>query len=305
MKKNKIMRENKNLNHDSVNFINALNKSKAEKSDKGDAVRLNQGKLRYDLVNPQAHEDMVQVLTDGAEKYNSRNWEKGFSWTSVLASLKRHISAFERGEDYDPESGRLHLSHAACNVHFLNSFYYIFPQGDDRPKPHLKRYNVGLDIDGLLANFSKAWNKRYPEIDINPNSWYFDYEITDRFNKMKKDGVLDDFYLSLEMMVKPEEIPFDPKCYITSRPVDSRITQMWLKANGYPTRKVITVPVGESKVKVAKDNGVEIFVDDNFDNFMDMNENDILCYLFDRPWNKKYDVGHLRVENLKLPIFTY
>lgn len=131
---------------------------------KGTGMRFNHGKLRYDLVQPNAFEDFVQVLTNGATKYKSRNWENGLIWTSVLASLKRHIAAIERGEDFDPESGRLHIAHAACNVHFLNAFYYTFPQGDDRPKRFLKIPRIGLDIDGVLADFTSAWNKKYHEI---------------------------------------------------------------------------------------------------------------------------------------------
>ena len=123
---------------------------------KGKGLRFNHGKLRYDLVEPREHRDMVEVLTDGAKKYFDRNWENGLSWTSVIASLKRHLAAIERGEDYDPESGRLHIAHAACNVHFLNTFYYTFPQGDDRPKRFLNLPKIGLDIDGVLADFTKS-----------------------------------------------------------------------------------------------------------------------------------------------------
>ena len=48
---------------------------------KGQGLRFNKGKLRYDLVEPHAFEDFVQVLTDGSVKYHSRNWESGLSWT--------------------------------------------------------------------------------------------------------------------------------------------------------------------------------------------------------------------------------
>ncbi len=98
----------------------------------GDAKRFNAGKLRYDLVNPHAHEGMVRVLTSGAEKYGDHNWERGMPWTAVLASLKRHLAAIEKGCDYDDESGELHIDHLACNAHFLSAYYRIFPQGDDR-----------------------------------------------------------------------------------------------------------------------------------------------------------------------------
>ena len=182
---------------------------------KGNGLRFNKGKLRYDLVEPHAYRDFVEVLTDGADKYFDRNWENGLSWTSVLASLKRHIAAIELGEDYDPERGRLHIAHAACNVHFLNAFYYTFPQGDDRPKSFLKMPKIGLDIDGVIANFTGAWNKIHPEITATPNSWYFDRDIKDRFNAMRDADILDDFYLNIEPLLKAEDLPFIPHCYIT------------------------------------------------------------------------------------------
>lgn len=73
--------------------------------------RLNEGKLRFDLVHPYAHEQMVRVLTKGAEKYAPRNWERGMAWSNVIASLKRHLQAIESGEDFDTETGELHAAH--------------------------------------------------------------------------------------------------------------------------------------------------------------------------------------------------
>ena len=151
------MKELKNaINSANKTIKETIMKNQDENEDnltgKGDAIRYNKGKLKYDLVHPQAHADMVDVLTYGATKYSDRNWEKGFSWTSVIASAKRHLAAIEAGEDYDTDpncqgckdgnctnhSGRLHVANLACNVHFLNAFYYIYPQGDDRPRKFLK-----------------------------------------------------------------------------------------------------------------------------------------------------------------------
>ena len=279
-------------------------KNKKEKdftatTSKGGGLRFNKGKLRYDLVNPQAHEDMVDVLTMGAEKYFDRNWENGLSWCSVLASMKRHIAAIERGEDYDPESGRLHIAHVACNVHFLNTFYYTFPQGDDRPKKFLKIPKIGLDIDGVLADFTKAWNRLYPEVLVEPNSWYLDRNVNERFEEMRENGTLDDFYLNIEPLLKPEELPFEPCCYITSRPVTKEITEQWLDNHNFPARKVYSVGLRQSKVEVAKEAGVEIFIDDSYDNFVDLNNNGVFTYLYSATWNSRYDVGHMRLNSLK------
>jgi hypothetical protein len=270
---------------------------------KGGGLRFNKGKLRFDLVEPRAHRDMVEILTLGANKYFDRNWENGLSWTSIIASMKRHLDAIESGEDYDPETGKLHIAHVACNVHFLNTFYYTFPQGDDRPKRFLNQPAIGLDIDGIIADFTGSWNKVYPEIEVNPTAYYFDRNIMQRFKDMKKAGTLDDFYLNLEPLIKPTDIPFEPKCYITARPVDTKITEEWLDKHGFPQKKVITVPTGTSKVEVMKAAGIEIFVDDYYDNFVELNKAGIFTYLYSAPWNKRYDVGHMRINSLKdLPL---
>ena len=66
-----------------------------------EGLRFNEGKTRHDLVPAFAQEQYAKVLTKGAEKYAERNWEKGMAWSKVLSSLKRHILAFEKGEDFD------------------------------------------------------------------------------------------------------------------------------------------------------------------------------------------------------------
>jgi len=270
---------------------------------RGTGLRYNSGKLRYDLVQGDAHKDMIEVLTMGANKYSDRNWENGMNWTTVIASMKRHIAAIERGEDYDPESGLLHVAHVQTNAHFLNAYYYIFPQGDDRPKKFLNVPKIGLDIDEVLADWVGAWMKRWEIKDV-PKSWFFDRNIVDRFEEMRETGELDDFYINLEMLTPPSEIPFEPHCYITSRPVGLETTIKWLDKMGYPTKPVYSVGSGKSKVDVARESGIEMFVDDSYDNFKQLNNAGIFCYLFDKPHNHRYDVGHMRIKSLKdIPMF--
>ena len=149
-----------------------------------------------------------QVGTYGAEKYTIRdeetnkviydgsmNWRNGLSWMSVIASFERHLKDYQMGIINDGESGLPHLAHAACNIHFLNAFYYIFPQGDDRPKPYLNIPKIGLDIDGVTANFCKGWNKLYPETPTNPTTWHYDYLMRERLDKKNLKCCLFSFYL--------------------------------------------------------------------------------------------------------------
>jgi hypothetical protein len=112
-----------------------LDDSVAKAKMKVEAVKFDDGKVDWTLVPFEALEGMAQVLTFGAKKYDSWNWTTGggFKWTRVLASCMRHLFAFMRGEDNDPESGLSHISHAQCNLLFLA--YYIrnknkFPNDD-------------------------------------------------------------------------------------------------------------------------------------------------------------------------------
>jgi uncharacterized HAD superfamily protein len=273
--------------------------------------RYNKGKLRYELISNVALEEIAKVYTVGAEKYTiyddsgniisdgSDNWRNGLYWMDCIASAKRHIEKFIKNVDIDEETKTLHLANACWNLMTIIDFYKSFPQGDDRPKRFLKQPRIGLDIDGVLANFIGAWNKKYSEISALPNSWYADRKIKTRFDEMRNNGELDDFYLNIETLIKSEDLPFEPHCYITSRPVSKEITEQWLDKHNFPAKPVYSIDVRLSKVDVAKQAQVEIFIDDSYENFVDLNNNGIFTYLFTAPWNIKYDVGHMRLNSLK------
>lgn len=264
---------------------------------KEQGLRFNEGKLRYDLLHPVSQEGIVKVLTKGAEKYAPKNWEKGMSWSSVVASLKRHLAEFEKGIDYDEETKLLHIDHIQCNAHFLSAFYKIAPQFDDRSHTYLNRPKIGLDIDEVLCNWVDGWVEKF---DLHkPTSWFFDYKIMERFGELKAKNELDDFYLNLNPLITSDDIPFEPHCYVTSRPVDTEVTIKWLEKHKFPTRPVITVPVGTSKIDAIKNAGVEIFVDDRYENFVELNNAGICTFLYDAPHNQRYNVGHKRIYNLK------
>lgn len=78
------------------------------------------GKLEYGLLPPLALEAIVEVLTFGAQKYDRDNWQVvPESKRRYYDALNRHIWAWKRGEQYDPESGLHHLAHAMCCLMFL------------------------------------------------------------------------------------------------------------------------------------------------------------------------------------------
>ena len=74
------------------------------------------GKLRYDLIPPEAEASLAAVLTFGANKYGDRNWELGIDEDRLYAARRRHEAAHRTGEILDPESGLPHLWHALTTL---------------------------------------------------------------------------------------------------------------------------------------------------------------------------------------------
>ncbi len=262
------------------------------------ALRYDLDKIRHDLFPSWALNEVSKVYTFGAKKYADNNWRKGMKWSRVLGILKRHLNAIEQGEDFDKESELYHASHVVWNAITLLEYYKIYPQGDDRQHDYLNTVKIGLDIDEVLCDFTAGWANIHEGIDARPNSWYYHREMGEKFKEMKLNGTLDDFYLSLKPKIDPKDIPFEPHCYVTSRPIDTTITEQWLKKHKFPEVKVYTVAVGESKVNIMKEAKIDIFVDDRFENFVELNRAGICTYLFDAPHNQRYNVGYKRIKSL-------
>ncbi|HET9285762.1 MAG TPA: dATP/dGTP diphosphohydrolase domain-containing protein [Candidatus Angelobacter sp.] len=103
-------------------------------------------KVRIELFPGDALFAISQVLTFGAKKYASRNWEKGISWGRVFGATMRHAWAWWQGKlpthksflfgDLDEETKMSHLWHLGCCVVFLIAYEMRgMTQFDDRPKP--------------------------------------------------------------------------------------------------------------------------------------------------------------------------
>lgn len=114
---------------------------KAEETQRAQAARLpaggvkfDQGKLRFDLMPPEALEEIAAVFTCGANKYGVRNWEAGMDWGRCFGATMRHLWAWWRGEEKDSESGISHLAHAAAGIMFLITYSKRNIGLDDRRK---------------------------------------------------------------------------------------------------------------------------------------------------------------------------
>lgn len=75
------------------------------------------GKPRWELIPLDAVEEIVKVYTMGAEKYAPNAWKDiPDAYDRYKAALLRHITAYDKGERFDKESGLSHLAHAAWNA---------------------------------------------------------------------------------------------------------------------------------------------------------------------------------------------
>jgi len=284
-------------NYDPLDYARDIQEEQKMIPSKDRGLRYNNGKIRYDLLEPYAIKELAKVFTKGAEKYEDHNWEKGMNWSNMIASLKRHLSDWEMGIDLDLETGLPHLAHAAWNIMALLSYSKIFPQGDDRQCFRRKSPKIGLDVDEVLCDWVGGWCMKFGM--ARPDSWNFDRLIKERFQGLEDTHELEYFMLGLERKIDPNEIPFEPHCYVTSRSVPTEITEKWLDRNGFPTRPVYTVGMGTSKVEAIKAAGVDIFVDDCFRNYEELNNAGICTYLLDAKHNRRYDVGSRRIYHLR------
>lgn len=129
------------------------------------AVRYNQGKIRFDLVPSEVIEAYAAIATYGAGKYSDRNWENGLSWGSCFASAMRHLWAWWRGQDNDPESGLSHLAHALWNIGAIITYACRNTGTDDRQKVETKENEERrFRIYGDFQRGIEAYKARNSEI---------------------------------------------------------------------------------------------------------------------------------------------
>jgi hypothetical protein len=77
-------------------------------------------KNRYELIPLYVLDDVADVLTQGALKYGADNWKiLDNAKERYMGALLRHLSAYQKGDKVDKDSGKSHLAHAACNILFM------------------------------------------------------------------------------------------------------------------------------------------------------------------------------------------
>lgn len=103
-------------------------------STKSDAIKYDSNKPPLELLPADPLIEIAKALDFGRQKYDAWNWTKGFKWSRLIGAAMRHLFAFAKGEDKDPESNLSHLAHLGCCVLFLLWHEKHKPELDDRFK---------------------------------------------------------------------------------------------------------------------------------------------------------------------------
>ena len=247
-------------------------------------------KIRYDLIPILGEREVNKILTSKLEEHTINEWRNGLKWSDAISILKKHLSEFELGNDYD-DKGLLHIAHVASQALLIAEMYFCYPQGDDRVLGAVDHPIIGLDLDDTVFSFLESYQKRFG-VELS-DYWSSDYNMGKNLEMLKEDK---DFWVNMPVKhIPPVEVDY----YVTARSIPVEWTMEAIQKNNLPKAKVITLPWNTSKIKTLKELGITVFCDDKYQTFKECLNSGIFCYLMDAPHNKHYSVGHHRITSLE------
>jgi uncharacterized HAD superfamily protein len=195
----------------------------------------------------------------------------------------------------------------------------------------IRGLRIGVDVDGVLADFNQAYVRRtisvtgkdlfpgkYGEFEITtwnyPESYgYTHAEVSAVWRDIKADGYFwqglgyyDTTHRDIQELAFAHQTHGDDVYFITARPgVLAKLqTETWLT-----TRKKMathqslpaTVLISSKKGLAAQTLDLDVYVDDRWENCLEVAQTKTKTYLFNRGWNLEYDAaqyGIIRVQSV-------
>ena len=71
------------------------------------ASRNDIGKIRLDLIPPEALLELGEVFGEGAVRHGDENWKKGMPNSVVLNHMMRHLLLYMKGDRDEPHMGKV------------------------------------------------------------------------------------------------------------------------------------------------------------------------------------------------------
>lgn len=179
---------------------------------------------------------------------------------------------------------------------------------------------IGVDIDGVLADFNAHFieyviavtgRDLFPARPFDIPCWnypehygYTPAEVSKVWVSIKQSASFwsrvspyDDAFSALDTLVDRFR---DDVYFITARPglLAKRQTEDWLRLVGYPKAAVL---ITSHKGLAARTLELDVYIDDKFENALEVAQTSTRSYLLTRPWNTAYALertGITRVDSL-------
>lgn len=90
-------------------------------SERNQAIKQDKGKVRLELIPPEAYLALGEVLTYGLIDHEINSWKQVEPDRFVGALLRHFIAYIKDPTSRNEESGILHIDHCLCNAMFLSS----------------------------------------------------------------------------------------------------------------------------------------------------------------------------------------
>ena len=88
-----------------------------------------EGKPRFSLIPADVLKEVAKVFTQGAKKYDDRNFEKGIPYSELLDAMHRHWTDVACRTDIDPEWNLHHLAHLICDAMMMMRIQNLVKRG--------------------------------------------------------------------------------------------------------------------------------------------------------------------------------
>lgn len=114
-------------------------------------------------------DEVARAFMVGQTKYGRYNYKNGMEVTRLIAAALRHITAYNEGEENDPEDGQHHLGAAgACIAMILSQKQHGTLQDNRYQKEQEKEF---LDIAKKVMETHKETFKKLAESEKKEDSW--------------------------------------------------------------------------------------------------------------------------------------
>ncbi len=181
---------------------------------------------------------------------------------------------------------------------------------------------IGVDIDGVLADFNEAYVRRCISVtgkDLFPGpygtwtikTWnypeafgYTAEEVSAVWDSIKKDGYFweslghyDTTHDDIAMLAYCASILNDDLYFITARPgiMSKTQTERWL---AHKVRLTVgshkfepTVLITSKKGLAARTLDLDVYIDDKWENCLEVAQTSTRCFMMNRGWNNQYEAA--------------